>query len=157
MRRARSIEQVERWTFRTVEIVGRTIVRGVSSMPRIVARASGIEKPSVPATIAGVVGASVTLARVPLGPIAGACLGMGGTVAVLAIAAWSIRSSAGVDAYVIVLAAVLDDAIGRLRVSRTLVRTITNAAVPVRAWSAMAEAARLVHMVERLSAVRAAA
>ncbi len=159
--------KVERWGFAAVVFVGRTVVRGVSCVPRIVSRASGIAQPSAPATIAGVVGASVALARLPLGPIAGACVDLGGTAAVLAIATWSVPASTGVDAFAVVLAALLGDAdrrlpsallptVARRHVSRVLARTLGDAAAPLRAWSAMASAARLVHVVEQLVALERA-
>ncbi len=156
-------ERFERWARGAAVVVGRVVVRGVARMPGVVARASGVAQPSMPATVAGVVSAGMTLARAPLGPIAGTCVDAGATAAVLAIATWSVRASTGDDACAVVLAALVADAEGhaspalvhvatRRCVSRVLARTFGKLPAPLRAWSAMGDAARLVDGIERFAA-----
>ncbi len=93
------MKPVERWLEAAALAVGRTISTGLAAFPRVVARASGLERPSLPACLAGAVGGASVLARSTLGPVAGICVEATGTATVLAIATWRVHADADAHAF----------------------------------------------------------
>lgn len=107
--RSRAAE-VQRWLAKAALGVGGLVTYGIATAARVVACASGLERPSRAACVAGMVRGTATIAKRAAGPAFGACLDAAGTAAVLGIATWSVRASAGEEAFRSKLGAAIDEA-----------------------------------------------
>ncbi|MDF2692664.1 MAG: hypothetical protein K0S65_1047 [Labilithrix sp.] len=89
--------------------VGRTVARSASVLPWLVRRASGLERPSPEAVAGGLFGGIGALAPAAIGPIGGACVDAAGSLAVLAIATWTVRVECTGDGFEQALADAIAD------------------------------------------------
>ena len=96
MQRQSPLALVERGLGAAALVVGRTVTRAAGLLPKLVARASGLEDPSPEAVAAGVVRGVTALAPVSL-PIGGRAVDLVGAASVLAVATWTVQQETDGD------------------------------------------------------------